>query len=66
MIDEIEVKNDIQEEELYTILKNCVNSNGLPVMDNNLFSKVTEMYGREKFRIVLAKFITNELSLIHI
>jgi len=60
VIDEIEVKNDIQEEELYTILKNCVNSNGLPVMDNNLFSKVTEMYGREKFRIVLAKFITNE------
>lgn len=49
-----------QEVELYEFLKKTVNSDNLPVMDNTLFSHVTDIYGRETFRKVLADFITNE------
>jgi hypothetical protein len=50
----------MKEQEFYEFLKKCVNSDGLPVMDNALFSHATDLVGRETFRKVLADFITNE------
>lgn len=51
---------DNLDNELYNILENCNNSDGLPVMDSNLFGKLTEAYGKENFRKVLAKYITDK------
>ena len=41
-------KTDINED-LYELLKRCVNKNGLPVMDKQLFLSTTEKYGKEIF-----------------
>ena len=46
--------------ELYSLLHNCANRDGIPCMDNTMFSRVTSDYGREDFRLALAKYITNE------
>lgn len=46
--------------ELYDILKQHANSKGLPIIDGSLFDKLTETYGREKFREVLAEYIEKE------
>jgi hypothetical protein len=46
--------------ELYSLLHNCANHDGIPCMDNTMFSRVTSDYGREDFRLALAKYITNE------
>ena len=51
---------NMKEDKLYEFLKECVNHDGLPIMDTNLFGHVTEMYGKEVFRKVLAEFITKE------
>ena len=47
-------------EELYNILKKCVDSTGLPVMNTSMFVHTTEKYGKEEFRKTLAEYITNE------
>ncbi|NDB27928.1 hypothetical protein EB151_00045 [archaeon] len=50
---------DNLDNELYNVLDKCKNADGLPVMDSNLFGKITEAYGKELFRKVLAKYITD-------
>ena len=45
--------------ELYNLLKKCVDHTGLPVMKSNQFIKTTEKYGKKEFRRQLANFITN-------
>ena len=45
--------------ELYNLLKICVDHTGLPVMKSNQFIKTTEKYGKKEFRRQLANFITN-------
>lgn len=45
---------------LYKLLKTVADTNGLPVMDNSLFSTTTETYGRDLFRETLAEYITEE------
>ena len=52
-------KTDINED-LYELLKRCVNKNGLPVMDKQLFLYTTEKYGKEIFRSTLAEYIIRE------
>ena len=52
-------KTDINED-LYELLKRCVNKNGLPIMDKQLFLSTTEKYGKEIFRSTLAEYITRE------
>ena len=47
-------------EELYNILKKCVDNTGLPVMNTNQFIDVTNRFGKEEFRKTLAEFITKE------
>ena len=47
-------------EELYNILKKCVDSTGLPVMNTSMFVHTTEKYGKEEFRKTLAEYITND------
>ena len=47
-------------EELYNILKKCVDNTGLPVMNTNQFIDVTNRFGKEEFRKTLAEYITKE------
>ena len=47
-------------QELYDLLKKCVDHTGLPVMQKELFLNTTDKYGKEEFRITLAEFITKE------
>ena len=47
-------------QELYDLLKKCVDHTGLPVMQKELFLNTTDKYGKEEFRKTLAEFITNE------
>ena len=46
--------------ELYEILKSSVDNTGLPVMSSSQFIDVTQKFGKEEFRKVLAEFITKE------
>ena len=46
--------------ELYEILKSSVDNTGLPVMSSSQFIDVTQKFGKEEFRKVLADFITKE------
>ena len=46
--------------ELYDILKASADSTGLPVMNSSQFISITEKYGKEEFRKILAEFITKE------
>jgi len=46
--------------ELYELLKECANNNGLPIMNKSLFIATTEKYGKELFRSTLAEYITRE------
>ena len=45
-------------EELYQILKQSCNSNGLPVMNRSQFVATKEKFGKEDFRTTLAEYIT--------
>ena len=47
-------------QELYDLLKKCVDHTGLPVMQKELLLNTTDKYGKEEFRKTLAEFITNE------
>ena len=47
-------------EELYELLRNCADKNGLPVMNKSLFISTTEKYGKELFRSTLSEYITRE------
>ena len=42
---------------LKQILSDNVNSEGLPILDGNLFDATTKEYGKEEFRLALADFI---------
>ena len=46
--------------ELYNILKQNTNEDGLPVIKGKLFEDLTEQYGREEFREQVAKYIEQE------
>lgn len=46
--------------ELYNILKQNANEDGLPIIKGKLFEDLTEQYGREEFREQVAKFIEQE------
>ena len=45
---------------LYDIIKNSTDVNGLPVMDKNQFLTLKEKYGKEEFRKVLLDYIKKE------
>ena len=45
---------------LYDIIKNSTDANGLPVMDKNQFLTLKEKYGKEEFRKVLLDYIKKE------
>ena len=47
-------------EELYQILKQSCNSNGLPVMNRSQFVATVDKFGKEDFRTTLAEYITKE------
>ena len=42
---------------LKQILSDNCNSNGLPILDGNLFDATTKKYGKEEFRLAVADFI---------
>ena len=46
--------------ELYELLKDNANEDGLPVMDENMFSATTNEYGQEVFRETLTNYIITE------
>ena len=46
---------------LYDVIKNSADTNGLPVMDTNQFITVTEKYGKEEFRKVLIDYTNREV-----
>lgn len=46
--------------ELYQILKDNANQEGLPIIEGKLFDALTEKYGREEFREQVAKYIEQE------
>ena len=46
--------------DLYQVLKDNANEKGLPIIEGKLFDALTEEYGREKFREVLADYIEKE------
>ena len=43
--------------DLYQVLKDNANEKGLPIIEGKLFDALTEEYGRDKFREVLADYI---------
>jgi len=47
-------------DKLYQVLKDNANEKGLPLIEGKLFDALTEEYGREKFREVLADYIEKE------
>ena len=47
-------------QELYEILKQSIDSTGLPVMNTSQFVAAVDKFGKEDFRKTLAEYITNE------
>ena len=43
-----------------SVLKDNANEKGLPIIEGKLFDALTEKYGRDKFREVLADYIEKE------
>ena len=43
--------------DLYQVLKDNANEKGLPIIEGKLFDALTEEYGRDKFREVLADYM---------
>ena len=46
--------------ELYQILKNNIDSTGLPIIPEGQFQNLTQEFGRDTFRETLAEFIFKE------
>jgi len=46
--------------ELYNILKKCADSTGFPHINSSQFVSLTEKYGKEEFRTVLAEYVAKE------
>ena len=46
--------------ELYNILIKSADSTGLPIINSSQFVSLTEKYGKEEFRIILAEYVAKE------
>ena len=55
-----EAKRAPSNSELYEFLRDCLDDNGVPVMDHPTFKMTTDKYSKEVFRSTLAKYITDE------
>ena len=52
--------NNIHSRNLYQILKDFINKNGLPIIPAGMFQNLTNEYTKEVFRETLAEFISKE------
>ena len=51
--------------ELYQILKNNIDSTGLPIIPEGQFQNLTQEFGRDTFRETLAEFILKKDQNFH-